>query len=180
MEEKQKERLKKLYALALRGVGGEKEQAAAILEKLVKKYGVSMEDLDEEIVKEHEFSFHGEKEERLLRQIAYKVTDDRHRFKNLVYTQSGRKCRTLCRIECTDAQKLEIEFLFDFYKKLWEREIEVMFKAYIHKHSLFGNLKPGEKGSEISNEEWRKIQAMIQGLSEEKPVLQLTEGGANK
>ena len=34
----QKERLKKLYALALRGVGGEKEQAQAILDKLLKKY----------------------------------------------------------------------------------------------------------------------------------------------
>lgn len=36
----QKERLKKLYALALRGVGGEKEQAQAILDKLLKKYMV--------------------------------------------------------------------------------------------------------------------------------------------
>lgn len=34
----QKERLKKLYALAMRGVGGEKETAAAILAKLTKKY----------------------------------------------------------------------------------------------------------------------------------------------
>lgn len=32
----QKERLKKLYALAMRGVGGEKVQAQAILEKLLK------------------------------------------------------------------------------------------------------------------------------------------------
>ena len=32
----QKERLKKLYTLALRGVGGEKKQAQAILDKLLK------------------------------------------------------------------------------------------------------------------------------------------------
>lgn len=32
----QKERLKKLYALALRGVGGEKEQAQAILDKTLR------------------------------------------------------------------------------------------------------------------------------------------------
>lgn len=174
------ERMKKLYALALRGVGGEKEQAAAILEKLVKKYGVSMEDLDEEIVREHEFSFHGDTEERLLRQIAYKVTNERNTFLNLRYTQSGRACRTRCRVKCTDAQKIEIEFLFDFYKKLWERELEIMFKAYIHKHSLFGDLKPGEKGSEISDEEWEKICTMARGLSSEKPILQLTEGGSGK
>ena len=56
-----------------------KEQAAAILEKLVKKYGVSMEDLDEEIVREHEFSFHGDTEERLLRQImAYEYENENY------------------------------------------------------------------------------------------------------
>jgi hypothetical protein len=38
----QKERLKKLYALALRGVGGEKEQAQAILDKLLKKYAITL------------------------------------------------------------------------------------------------------------------------------------------
>lgn len=39
----QKERLKKLYALALRGVGGEKEQAQAILDKLLKKYAMTLD-----------------------------------------------------------------------------------------------------------------------------------------
>ena len=43
----QKERLKKLYALALRGVGGEKEQAQAILDKLLKKYAMTLDDLDD-------------------------------------------------------------------------------------------------------------------------------------
>ncbi len=174
------DRLKKLYALALRGVGGEKEQAAAILEKLIKKYGVSMEDLDEETVKEHDFIYHGKTEERLLRQIAYKVTNERNRFHNLVYTASGRGCRTRCRIECTDAQKIEIEFLFDFYKKLWERELEVIFRAYIQKHELFGTLKEGEKATEIPDEEINRIYAIIRGLSDEKPVLQITEGGSDK
>ena len=47
-----KERLKKLYALALRGVGGEKEQAQAILDKLLKKYAMTLDDLDDEVIQD--------------------------------------------------------------------------------------------------------------------------------
>lgn len=64
----QTERLQKLYALAMRGVGGEKEQARALLEKLAKKYAISMEDLDEEAVKEFIFEYHGKEQERILKQ----------------------------------------------------------------------------------------------------------------
>ena len=49
-----KERLQKLRALALRGVGGEKETAQAILEQLLQKYTLSMDDLDENIKIEYE------------------------------------------------------------------------------------------------------------------------------
>ena len=53
---------------------GEKETAAAILAELAKKYGVSLDDLDEEHVKSFDLEFHGEIERKLLLQIAYKIT----------------------------------------------------------------------------------------------------------
>jgi len=40
------ERLKKLKALAERGIGGEKENAGQLLEKLCIKYGISQDDID--------------------------------------------------------------------------------------------------------------------------------------
>lgn len=43
-----KERLKKIYNLSLKGVGGEREQAQAILDKLLKKYELSLDDIDDE------------------------------------------------------------------------------------------------------------------------------------
>lgn len=85
----QKERLKKLYALALRGVGGEKVQAQAILEKLLKKYAISLEELDEQAVNEYHLEYHGKEQEKLLKQTIYKVTDDSRSFFNLCYTASG-------------------------------------------------------------------------------------------
>lgn len=72
----QTERLKKLYALAIRGVGGEKEQAQKLLEKLMQKYGVSLAELDEEQIKDFDIEVHGEFERKLLRQVVYKITGD--------------------------------------------------------------------------------------------------------
>ena len=154
------ERLKKLKELALRGVGGEKEQATAMLEKLIKKYGVSMDDLDETIEKDFEFTYHGKHEYKLLIQIAYKVKNEIPEIYPLVYTMSGRKCNTKCLILCTEAQKVEIDFLFEFYKSLWKKEVDFLMQAYIQKHRLFGDLKPGQKGMEMSEDDLRKMNAL--------------------
>lgn len=175
-----KERLKKLYALALRGVGGEKVQAQAILDKMLKKYAMTLDDLDEENVIECEFEYHGKENERILKQTIYKVTDDKNSFYNLQYTYSGRACKTRLRARCTAAQKVEIEFLFDFYKRVWEKEKEALLQAFIQKHRIFGNLKEGESGKELSPEELLKMELLINGLSDEQPLKQLESGSGKR
>lgn len=172
----QKERLKKLYALALRGVGGEKEQAQAILDKLLKKYAMTLDDLDDEVIQEYDLEYHGKEQDRILMQTAYKVTDDKNAFNHLQCNHSGRACRTRLRVRCTAAQKAEIEFLFNFYVRLWEKEKEALLQAFFQKHRIFGNLKDGESGAELSPEELLKLELMMKGLSDEQPLKQLTDG----
>lgn len=172
----QKERLKKLYALAMRGVGGEKETAQAILDKLLKKYAMTIDDLDEEVIQEYELEYHGKEQDRILMQTVYKVTDEKDTFNHLQYTYSGRACRTRLRVRCTAAQKAEIEFLFSFYVRLWEKEKEALLQAFFQKHRIFGNLKEGESGEELSGEELEKMYALMHGLSDEQPLKQI-EGG---
>lgn len=172
----QKERLKKLYALALRGVGGEKEQAQVLLEKLLKKYAMSLDDLDEEEVIEYHLTYHGKEQRKLLIQTVYKVLGDTDSLFGLRYTASGRKCRTTLGVRCTAAQKIEIEFLFDFYTRVWEKERAALLEAFIQKHDIFGNLKEGEKPRELTAEELEKLHALMRGLSDEKPLKQLTDG----
>lgn len=174
----QKERLKKLYALAMRGVGGEKEQAQAILKKLLKKYAMTLDDLDEEVIQEYDLEYHGKEQDRILMQTVYKVTDSSDSFSHLQYNHSGRACRTRLRVRCTAAQKAEIEFLFSFYVKLWEKEKEALLQAFFQKHCIFGNPKEGESGKELSDEELEKMYALMHGLSDETPLLQI-EGGVN-
>lgn len=126
----QKERLKKLYALAMRGVGGEKETAQAILDKLLKKYAMTIDDLDEEVIQEYELEYHGKEQDRILMQTVYKVTDEKDTFNHLQYTHSGRACRTRLRVRCTAAQKAEKVNCLTLKQDRWANSGLIEYKGF--------------------------------------------------
>lgn len=159
--------LKKIRALAERGVGGEADNAEEILRRLMEKYGVSEDELDEEERRRHDFEYHGKEQEKLLRQVVYKVTGG-YAY-NLVYRASGRKVKTRLGADCTAAEKVEIEFLFDFYTRLWERERDAFLSAFIQKHRIF-TIRDDIEPQEVSREELLKMQALMLGMSDESPV----------
>ena len=159
--------LKKIRALAERGVGGEADNAEEILRRLMEKYGVSEDELDEEESRRHDFEYHGKEQEKLLRQVVYKVTGG-YAY-NLVYRASGRKVKTRLGADCTAAEKVEIEFLFDFYTRLWERERDAFLSAFIQKHRIF-TIRDDIEPQEVSREELLKMQALMLGMSDESPV----------
>ena len=150
-----------------RGVGGEADNAEEILRRLMEKYGVSEDELDEEERRRHDFEYHGKEQEKLLRQVVYKVTGG-YAY-NLVYRASGRKVKTRLGADCTAAEKVEIEFLFDFYTRLWERERDAFLSAFIQKHRIF-TIRDDIEPQEVSREELLKMQALMLGMSDESPV----------
>ena len=165
--------LKKIRALAERGVDGEKESAEETLRRLMKKYGVTEDELDEETRKRHDFEFHGKEQKKLLRQVVFKVTGG-YAYE-LEYNASGRKVKTRLGADCTPAEKVEIEFLFDFYKSLWEREREAFLSAFIQKHGIF-TIRDDIPPKEISHEEALKMEALMLGMSNESPVRAIEAG----
>lgn len=126
--------LKKVRALAEHGVGGEAENAEKLLARMMKKYGISEEELDEETRVRHDFTYHGGEEKKILRQVVYKVT--------AATPTSSYIPRAGARLELNSArialppEKVEIEYLFDFYKRLWEKEKDAFLAAYIQKHRI--------------------------------------------
>lgn len=93
----------------------------------------------------------------------------------LVYTASGRKVRTQLGADCTPAEKVEIEYLFDFYKRLWEKEKDAFLAAYIQKHRIFA-IRADVEPQEISREEALKMGALMQGMSDESPLRAIEAG----
>lgn len=159
--------LKKIRALAERGVGGEADNAEEILRRLMEKYGVSEDELDEEERRRHDLEYHGKEQEKLLRQVVFKVTGG-YAY-NLVYNATGRKVKTKLGADCTAAEKVEIEFLFDFYTRLWERERAAFLSAFIQKHRIFA-IRDDIEPQKLSREELLKMQALMLGMSDESPV----------
>lgn len=172
MADKQ-ELLKKLKVLAEQGVGGEKLNAQKKLDALMKKYGISEEELSDDIPVRCEFKFKGNREKRLLIQVVYKVTNDADAVYEFLYTYSGRTCRTKLGCNATAAQKIEIDFLFDFYKNLYVKEEEFFYRAFIQKHRLFGELKAGQKGEEYDYEALSRMHTLMGGMSDEQPLKQI-------
>ena len=162
--------LKKLKALAESGVGGEKENAQAMLEKYMRKYGITETDLErDEELKVREFEYHSHKEKRLLMQIIFKVTNSTSMYS---FYRSKRKVRNLVGCECSKAQGIEIEFLFDFYKRLYQKEEERLLDAFIQKHKLFGD-SPEEDRERRSDREILEMITLMNALSDERPQLQI-------
>ena len=174
--DKKRELLQKLKALADRGVGGEKINAQRKLDEYMRKHGYTLEDLDEQQKISFETKCRSEEEKLLLMQIIYKVTDDRYSAYGFTWRQSGRPCKNLVGYDVTRAQKIEIDFLFDFYKRLYQKERELFLKAFIQKHKLFGRLKDGEKPQEMPDDDRLRLKFMQRGMSDEQPLRQITGG----
>ena len=145
-EERIKERIKALQALAEQGDGGEKINAQKLLDKILEKYNVTLDEVDEEEIKYYDFHYTNKFEKKLLVQVMAKVFYDEDNW-NLYKT---RYARQRSGVYCTAAQALEIELEYEFHLRMFEQDMEVFFMSYIMKNELFG--KPKEH-LDLSDEE---------------------------
>ena len=122
------EKIRKVQALANRGADGEKKSAAALLDKLMKQYGIDEAEIAEERLEKCFFRYKTPYERKLLVQVIYTVTG-KIPFK-CVGSYSGR-ARKQVGIDCTAAERLEIEFSYEFYKAALEEEMERFYSAFL-------------------------------------------------
>ena len=153
---------KKLYALSKQGVGGEKDNAAEMLEKLCKKHNISMEDLEDEVKREREFSI--KKDEyikRLFFQVVFSVVDrDRD---VLTYTNSKSERKKGYKsyfINLTDYEFLEITSKYEFYLDKYTQDADIFFSAFIQRNRLFPKTR-ASNDEELSEEEQERIMKVL-------------------
>lgn len=170
-KDKKRELLKKLKALAERGVGGEKASAEEKLSLLMNKYGISDEDLSEEQVGLHEFHYKTTQERDLLYQIFYQINHER----NVSQYRSGPKSRSVLIFEATEAEALQARYEAEIYIQLWNEEVEFLKRCFIQKHRLFWT-GPNAPTSRIDRETAMRMQRVMNGL-QDKNMYQAIEGG---
>ena len=159
------QKVKKIQALAERGDRGEKESAAAMLERLMKKYGITESEIAEDRRELAWFRFKTPLERRLLHQIIYAVTG------RVGYSCVGARTnrpRKMLGIECTAAERLEIELSFEFYNAALEKELDRFYSAFLNKNHIFPD-KPIDDVPEIGEmdlEEAQRLSMMMAGMEE--------------
>ena len=169
MDEKTIQRIKKLQVLAERGVGGEKDTAEKMLQKMLKKNGIrSLDELQSEESEYTLFSYNGKHERKLLVQCIYKVmtaAGDRR-----YYRSKGK--RQKLGIYCTKAQKLEIEMEFEFYRNVFYEELDIFMSAFINAQGIFPADAPKESFDKFNKRDIRVAQ-MASGIDKRTRALML-------
>lgn len=127
--ERIKELLQKVNELATRGVGGEKEAAQRKLEKLLNKYGLTLNSLNNEKSKERTFKIKNREDYvTILSHVIWDIHPDAK------INQNTRKLEVYSKL--TTEQYIEVTEKFDYFWKLWCKEKEEFMMAFIINNRL--------------------------------------------
>lgn len=176
MDNKIKERLLKMYHLAIGGVDGERHNAQKLLEANLKKYGLTIEDLtaDSEEIKTVCFRATNEYLRMLLVQIVGVVSNTNQ----VSYSKVKREGTYFFKL--TKSQGIEAKMMFDFYKELWEKELTKfkgrLFQAFISKHHISLSSQETEGMTEEQYREAMLIAHTMEGLDDAVYRKQLQSG----
>ena len=153
---------KKLKALADKGIGGEKANAEAMLNSLMKKHNITIEEIEGE--KLMDFFFKIEKVDyRFLLQIIKHVNYDIKcygEFPKKVIKDNYLKGNYM--ITCTASEYIEIEAKHSFYKRLYNEEVAVFNTAFFKANNLLID-NPNRVDKEMTLEDyenWKRVNEM--------------------
>lgn len=150
LSEKIQAKLRKLQALAERGVGGEKETAQRMLEKLIARHGLSLDDLADERREIRWFPAPTKFDVRLANQIMAKVcnTDDPK-----VYGSKSRQKQV--GVEVTPSEAIEFELHYDTLRKALAEHFKDAFSAFVQANRLFSDLPGDDRFTAMSERDFR-------------------------
>lgn len=162
--DKIKEKLRKIKALAEEGTEGEKVSAIKMYEKMKLKYGLEDIEIIEEKTTCEWFRYKDELEKRLLSQIFYMITGS-----DTIWVKTDKRYK-LIGIECTEFEKDEIKFYFEYYKECLLKEFEHFISAFCCANNLFPTeearcyTKPKKHTKNFEGNDEMKIGFMVAGM----------------
>jgi len=158
--------IRKVKNLADRGVNGEKENATILLEKLMKKYGVSFDQIEVPERKLAKFYLRGQK--KLFFQTVWSIVEG---WSGTYYPD-----KTAVWLDVTAAEKIQIEYKFDLMLKALKKEQALLLRAFIKKNELHSSARNYIKLSDLTPEEFEeymRIEAMARGIERVNVMKQL-------
>lgn len=184
------EKIQKLQRLADTGVGGERTNAKAAVDAMMKKYNITPEEIQEDEERYFTFFIEGIYCNKLFRQVSAVLG-----IKKCGFLQGKRLNRELrCELEdiargkkynvvfeTTPSKFIELTTLYDIYQKSLEDQFKVFYYAFLDTNDLL--LKPdSDDQKELTKEEYEKLRkAMMMAASIDKAsVYKRIEKGGEK
>lgn len=156
---KLEEKLKKLYALAKQGVGGEAINAQKLLEDLLAKNDMTLDMLIDTETKKYYFTYKTEFEKDILFRVISNVKEE----SNFSYLQ--RKRQREIGFELTAYEYIEVKIQREAYMESWRKYLEQAQTAFIVANRLTyyssKNREP-KKDKPLTPEEQAEIQRIFQ------------------
>jgi len=131
------------------GYEGERKNAKAALDALMKKRGISISDLDSEMLIWHKFKFR-QAEKSLFVQVLVSVVGSN--VANYMHKRTGAS------VMVTKQKAIEIDLKFDHYKRLYRQEQKTLFFAFLYKHDLFSKDPATQEPHKLTQKEIEDLQ----------------------
>lgn len=158
------ERLKKLLALAERGVGGEAVNARELLDAAMQRHGISMDRLCDDVKRECSWPYKAAWERDLLVQVIFCVCGAEAAVFRVRFSQE------VC-VRCTVEQRIEIDVLWHAHRKRFAEEQKIFFDAYIHAQRLFARDDKRRMDRKLSAEEENRLDRMARMMMGIDPLI---------
>ena len=190
-------RLAKMKALADGGVGGERENAARLLDGIAAKYGIDLDRIGSEEESVHRLDVTKGWKLDLVCQIFAMMRVEQYGSlkageghcsifaRRIQESRKGAKWRTKSYIvRCTNAQFVEMQAKFAVLSRDYERQKKAFFRAFLEANDLLTPYDPERAARATAEElaearEARRLAVGIQRsvLNKQLPPLRLAEGG---
>jgi hypothetical protein len=122
---------KKLLALSERGVQGEAENAGRMLQELLKKHGLTLDDI--ETVERHKCEYNiALKHQDLFFALCWHVIDKWNG--NYWHKKADKR---YIGVELTNAEQLELTAKFDFYVRHFDKQLSLFTRSFVQANKLY-------------------------------------------
>lgn len=152
-------KLKKLYALAKKGVGGEAINAQSLLGDLLQKHNITLDMLIDTETKKYYFNYKTEFEKDLLFRIVSNIKE----VSNMSYYQ--RRGQRKIGFDLSAYEYIEVEIQKEAYTESWKKYLEQAQSAFIVANRLTYYSSKDKKPKEdrqLTPDEYAEIQRILQ------------------
>jgi len=163
------ELLQQIKRLTTSSLAGERESASRMLEKLCKKYNISLDDLADEKEERYGFKYKNKYEKKIVLQCIFLV-------KNCT-SINGYSDRGKYITKCSKAQYIEILAVSEFYKRVWQKEIDEFLLAFIWRNEINSHCHERKENPKPPPPNQDSILAKMRAIERAEYHKQLQSGG---